>query len=85
MRTQDKRYPAYTDTDQITFGKYKGELLQDVPPYYLRWLWNEADYKDYSKHFGDSPVNFSFKDKVMLANYIWNSKDAIEQELGDTL
>lgn len=84
MNSEQKRYPAYQDTDPITFGKYKGRPLSDVPAHYLKWLWIGASYETYSKHYGDSPVNFSFKENVMLANYIWNSKSEIEKELGDT-
>ena len=36
-----KRSPALTDTDPMPFGKYKGTLMQDVPPDYLAWLWNQ--------------------------------------------
>ena len=27
------------DTDKMSFGKYKGRLMQDVPASYLHWLW----------------------------------------------
>ena len=85
MTSNQKRYPALTDTDPMPFGKHKGEPMQDVPASYLRWLWNDG-LRDYSKHMGDNPITpFSFKDKTMLANYIWNSKEAIEQELGESL
>lgn len=38
MTTQEKRKPAYNDLDRMPFGKYKDELLQDVPASYLLWL-----------------------------------------------
>lgn len=80
MTTKDKRYPAFIDTDPMPFGKHRGELLQDVPASYLGWLWGEI--KEYSKGFENPNVPMSFKEKVMLANYIWNSKSALELELG---
>jgi hypothetical protein len=86
MFTENKRYPAFTDTDIMEFGKFKGESLQDVPPKYLAWLWSDG-IKDYSKNFTEheleltNPVLFT---KIKLANYIWNSQDAIAQELGNT-
>lgn len=27
------------DDDLMPFGKYKGEMMQDVPADYLHWLW----------------------------------------------
>lgn len=84
MLTSSKKSPAYTDLDNITFGKHKGKPLGDVPASYLSWLWSESvsdfcglDIKP------DSPD--WFKSKVMLANYIWNSQDAIEEETGEEL
>lgn len=38
MTKQDKKYPALKDTSLMPFGKYEGTPMQDVPPYYLRWL-----------------------------------------------
>lgn len=31
-----------TDTCKMPFGKYKGQLMQDVPVSYLHWLWQEG-------------------------------------------
>jgi len=32
------------DTDPMSFGKYRGTPMQDVPASYLHWLWtNERD------------------------------------------
>ena len=28
-----------TDTDQMPWGKYKGQQMQDVPAFYLIWLY----------------------------------------------
>lgn len=30
------------DQDLITFGKYKGHKLEDVPASYLLWLWDNG-------------------------------------------
>lgn len=65
MRSDLKKSPALTDTDPMPFGKFRGTLMQDVPPSYLRWL----------KHEGCS--------NELVSNYIHNSWDAIELELGD--
>lgn len=82
MTTQDKRQPSFTDTDRMLFGKYKGECLQDVPASYLEWLWGDGLH-EFSRNWENSPPA-SIQQKTMLSNYIWNSKAAIEQELGHT-
>lgn len=33
----------YNDYDRMTFGKYKDELLMDIPSAYFRWL-REQDW-----------------------------------------
>lgn len=81
MTTRDKRYPALTDTDPMPFGKHKGEPLQDVPASYLAWLWRDGVH-EYS---GPDELPGYLNEKRKLANYIWNSKSAIEQEIGETL
>ena len=30
-----------TDTDRITFGKYKGKMLGEIPAHYMLWLYKE--------------------------------------------
>jgi hypothetical protein len=77
-----KKEPAYTDLDLMPFGKHKGEPMQDVPAHYLRWWWNE-DGKSFSTT-GPIPSNKSIQEKIKLANYIWNSRSALEEELNDT-
>lgn len=82
MRSENKKQPAYTDLDLMPFGKHKGEPMQDVPAHYLRWLWTEGDCKPFC---GAKPTGHNNTDqKIKLANYIWNSKSAIEEELNDT-
>ncbi len=85
MTTADKRYPAFGDTDPMPFGKHKGELLQDVPPRYLQWLWGELKVDGYHKASVGPVLPEHISVKVKLANYIWNSKSALEQELGESL
>lgn len=82
MTTADKRQPAFTDTDPMPFGKHKGEPLQDVPASYLAWLWRDG-LREFSRNYNrdTEPV----PERTALANYIWNSKSAIEQEIGETL
>ncbi len=36
----------YGDTDLMDFGKYKNEMLQDVPASYLHWLWTQRPISD---------------------------------------
>lgn len=85
MTTAGKRQPAFTDTDPMPFGKYKGEPLQDVPASYLRWLWNELKADNFHKASVGPVLPDHISVKVKLANYIHNSRAAIEQELGETL
>lgn len=33
---------ALQDTDKITFGKYKGKRLEEVPAKYFHWLWTNG-------------------------------------------
>jgi len=40
------RMKTVTDEDAMTFGKYKGDCLGDIPEEYLVWLWNETDLRD---------------------------------------
>jgi hypothetical protein len=83
----NKREPAYTDLDLMPFGKHKGEPMQDVPAHYLRWWWTEGDGKDYSKVIPQHDVDKQrlwILEKIKLANYIWNSRTALEEELNDT-
>lgn len=90
MTTKDKRQPAFTDTDPMPFGKHRGEPLQDVPARYLAWLWRDG-LREYSQNRPGLTENSTIDmphalfDKYRLANYIHNSKSAIEQEIGETL
>jgi hypothetical protein len=79
-----KRSPAFADTDPITFGQYEARPLQDVPADYLKYLWKNELAK-YSRDGVPDNLKPMVLSKVMLANYIWNSKSAIEQELGEVL
>lgn len=82
MTTADKRSPALIDTDPMPFGKHRGEPLQDVPARYLAWLWGDGLHE----HSGNGDLTPSWlNEKRKLANYIWNSKSAIELELGESL
>lgn len=82
MRSDLKRTPAYDDTSLMSFGKYKGEPLSDIPASYFKWLWIEGELQYFSRNY-TSTFHGSFKDKIMLANYIWNYQDAIAPELGN--
>lgn len=82
MRIENERYPAFNDDDTMSFGKHKGEYLMDVPASYFKWLWLEMDYNLASRDYSNSTAMVA--DKVRLANYIWNSKEALEEELKDS-
>ena len=56
------------DTDKMPFGKYKGELMQDVPASYLHWLWSNG-----KEHDKLCPV----------ADYIRRNKTELAQEHPD--
>lgn len=86
MTKQDKRSPAFEDTDKMPFGKYKGEPLADIPASYLQWM-REALVES-GFHINPKPEIFAKepqwkKEKYMLYNYIWNSQDALQMELGE--
>lgn len=85
MFKQNKRYPAFDDTLCLLVNT-KVKLWLMVPPHYLRWLWGEI--KDYSKGYTEESflkINSVLHENIKLANYIWNSHEAIKQELGDTI
>ncbi len=65
-RGKAKREPALTDTDVMPFGKYRDKPMQDVPASYLWWLYEQG-----LENISDQKV----------ANYIWNSLDAIKMEM----
>ena len=56
------------DTDKMPFGKYKGELMQDVPASYLHWLWTNGKDRD---------------PRCPVADYIRRNLDALKQEHPD--
>jgi len=52
----------------MTFGKYKGERMQDVPANYLHWLWGQGKMND-----NLCPVSF----------YIRSNLEALKKEYPD--
>jgi len=56
------------DSEPMLFGKFKGELMQDVPASYLHWLWQNG-LKD------DKQSN--------VADYIRRNLNALKQEYPD--
>jgi len=72
-----KRNPAYTDNDQIWFGKFKGEKLMDVPASYLKW-WFDENHDQYKNLL--TPVDTTNRN-LLLYNYINNVMNAILQDL----
>jgi len=56
-----------TDSDPMPFGKFRGEKMANVPPSYLKWLWEN--------HI----VSVQSWNKVYW--YISDNLDAIESEL----
>lgn len=82
MFTQQKRSPAFTDTDKMIFGKYKGEPLADLPASYLAWLKDTLEGDGYDKAKAEKITQGFILDKLRLYNYIFNSWEAIQMELG---
>ena len=71
------------------FGKHEHELLQDVPPSYLMWAWDNTGLKGMSKNLTEQEANELKKKpwvyrRTLLANYIFNSMDAIKLELKES-
>lgn len=58
-----------TDTDLMTFGKYKGIPMQDIPAHYLHYLWTNGKKHD---------VKF-----CPVAEYIQRNLSALKQEYKD--
>lgn len=56
--------------------------MQDVPASYLAWLWRDG-LRQFSGGGELEPQHVN--EKRRLANYIWNSKAALELETGETL
>lgn len=70
----------------MPFGKHQGEPLEDVPAGYLVWLWNKGLKEDYGRsncHREGMPK--WMENKVLLANYIWNCKEDLENETGELM
>jgi uncharacterized protein (DUF3820 family) len=43
------------DNSKMPFGKYKGELMANIPPYYLLWLYeNDKCYGDIKNYIKDN-------------------------------
>lgn len=86
MRMEDKRSPAFDDTDIMFFGKHEGEPLSDVPAKYLLWAWEETELRQMSKNLTElESVELKSKHpwvhkRLMLSNYIYNSMDALKME-----
>jgi uncharacterized protein (DUF3820 family) len=61
--------PALTDLDRMTFCKFKGELMQDVPASYFHYLWANG----LKSEVLTNPV----------AGYIYANIDALKKEYPD--
>ena len=62
------------------FGTHKDLPLSEVPADYLEWLWNRA-----SEPLNRSATGYVSVHKTKLANYIWNSRHALNKELKQEL
>ncbi len=86
MISQDKRFPAFDDLSLMPFGKYKDQLLQDIPANYFRWLKDILEKEGFNINPKPEVFKLQLKwqqDKYKLYNYIWNSQDALQMELGE--
>lgn len=61
------------DEDEITFGKYSGTKIKDVPACYLLWLWENGIWRDNTLSQGTDPVR----------EYIVENFNALETECSD--
>jgi Uncharacterized protein conserved in bacteria len=73
MRVEDKKSPALVDTDKMPWGRHKGKRMMDIPPAYLRWLYYDIQQNGITER------------NDVVYNYIYNSKDALAEELGEEL
>jgi len=66
------KQPAYNDDDLMNFGKFKNEMLQDVPVSYLHWWYHETDKRDIKlKHYIENSLSALKEEKPDL---IWSIK-----------
>lgn len=77
----NKYEPALDDTSLMPFGKYKGEPMSDISASYLAWLWDNFNDFGLKCYVGNGTIGSN----RMLANYIWNSRNDINEELGRTV
>ena len=56
------------DTDLMPFGKHKGLPMQDVPAFYMHWLWTNGKKDDM---------------RCPVADYIRRNLDALRIEYKD--
>jgi hypothetical protein len=68
----------------MPFGQHKGMLLQDCPARYLTFLWRDGLHEFSSQLINENAPPVILR-KQKLANYIWNSQDAIAKETGERL
>lgn len=66
---------AFTDDDEITFGKYNGTKMKDVPASYLLWLWDNGLWKDNTASQRNDPVRL----------YIIENFNSLETECPDRI
>jgi len=67
-----EKKPTYTDTDKMPFGKYKGELLQDIPVDYLHWWYHLKNFTNISlQHYIENNIDFL---KSENRDLIWDYK-----------
>jgi len=74
-----------TDTDPMTFGKYKGTPMQDVPVEYLHYLWTVFVHKiktDIDESVQLKPHEYN---NLQLAIYIKNNLNALKMENTDLI
>lgn len=60
---------AFTDSDQMPFGKHRGKKMEDVPASYLHWYYHECKQN-----------GCSTPDAWRVFNYIVENKSALIQE-----
>jgi hypothetical protein len=85
--------PVLTGTDPMSFGKYAGQPMQDVPATYLHWLWhsettNPAAMFRSSGLYRDTAAKYipTVSEKSLaVREYIKRSMSGLQQETPDLI
>ncbi len=71
------------DLSPMPFGKFKGTPMQDVPVWYLHWLWTTSNFKNIKEE--PVPTAQHQLNSYAIAMYIRDSLSALKQEDEDRI